>query len=106
MSKVASDIIRLQLFPFSLKEIVRTWLHSLKSISFFTWDKLRKPFLAKHFPISSTASMRNQITNFYQSKNKYLEFSSFMCPPNHNNDSMSSQVIISEKSAIRKESYK
>jgi len=31
-----------------------------------TWDELIRVFLAKFFPPSKTASLRNQITNFTQ----------------------------------------
>ena len=63
-NKASTDAIRLRLFPFSLRDKARAWLHSLP-LGFITmWDELTKAFLAKFFPPSKTASLRNQITSF------------------------------------------
>ncbi|KAJ9168644.1 hypothetical protein P3X46_020144 [Hevea brasiliensis] len=43
---VSDDAIRLRLFPFSLKDRAREWLHSLSSGSITTWDELSQAFLA------------------------------------------------------------
>jgi len=64
LNGVFSDAIQLHLFPFSLRDKVRAWLHSLPSGCITTWDELTRAFLAKFFPPSKTASLRNQITNF------------------------------------------
>jgi len=37
-----------------------------------TWDELTRAFLAKFFPLSKTASLRNQITNFTQNDEELL----------------------------------
>jgi len=37
-----------------------------------TWDELTRAFLAKFFPQSKTASLRNQITNFTQKDEETL----------------------------------
>jgi len=37
-----------------------------------TWDELTKTFLAKFFPPSKTASLRNQITSFTQREDELL----------------------------------
>ena len=68
----SSDAIRLRLFPFSLRVKAREWLHSLPTGSITTWDELTKVFLAKFFPPSKTASLRNQITSFTQRENESL----------------------------------
>ncbi|KAJ8760080.1 hypothetical protein K2173_010936 [Erythroxylum novogranatense] len=64
MNGVTSDAIRLQLFPFSLRDKARAWLHSLPASSITTWDQLSRSFLAKYFPPSKTANLRNQISTF------------------------------------------
>jgi len=66
LNGVFINAIRLRLFPYSLKDKARAWLHSLPPDSIHTWDKLIRTFLAKFFPPSRTASLRNQITTFTQ----------------------------------------
>ncbi|KAJ9184809.1 hypothetical protein P3X46_004497 [Hevea brasiliensis] len=41
---ISVDAIRLRLFPFSLKDRAREWLHSLPPGSITTWDELSKHF--------------------------------------------------------------
>jgi len=69
---VSTDAIRLRLFPFSLRDKARAWFHSLPLGSITTWDELTKVFLAKFFPPSKTASLRNQITSFTQREDETL----------------------------------
>jgi len=72
LNGVSSDAICPCLFPFSLRDKARDWLHSLPSGCITTWDKLTRAFLAKFFPPSKTASLRNQITNFIQKDDEML----------------------------------
>jgi len=67
-----TNAIRLRLFPFSLRDKTRAWLHSLPSRPISTWEELTKAFLAKFFPPSKTASLRNQITSFTQREDETL----------------------------------
>ena len=46
---ITDDAIRLRLFPFSLRDKVKIWLHSLLVESITTWNVLAKKFLAKFF---------------------------------------------------------
>ena len=62
----STDAIWLRLFPFSLRDKARAWLHSLPPGSISMWDELTKAFPAKFFPPSKMASLRNQITSFTQ----------------------------------------
>ena len=72
LTEVSTDAIRLPLFPFSLKDKAHAWLHSLPLDFICTWDELPKAFLAKIFPPSKTASLRNQITTFTQRDDESL----------------------------------
>lgn len=63
---VSDDAIRLRLFPFSLRDKAKVWLNSLPPETITTWDGLAQKFLAKFFPPSKTAKMRNDITIFVQ----------------------------------------
>ena len=71
LNGVSTDAIRLLLFPFSLRDKARSWLHSLPSVCVTTWDECvttwdecTKVFLPKFFPPSKTVSLQNQITTF------------------------------------------
>jgi len=66
------NAIRLRLFPLSLRDKARAWLHSLPPGLIMTWDELTKVFLAKFFPPSKTASLLNQITSFTQREDESL----------------------------------
>ncbi|MDD0148432.1 retrotransposon gag domain-containing protein, partial [Shigella flexneri] len=63
---VDSEAIRLRLFPFSLRDKAREWLHSLPPDSIRTWDDLRREFLVHFFPPSKTAKILGDITAFKQ----------------------------------------
>ncbi|MCH87321.1 hypothetical protein A2U01_0008188, partial [Trifolium medium] len=69
---VDPEAIRLRLFPFSLRDRARAWLQSLPSNSITTWNELKKAFLARYFPPSKTAQLRNQITCFRQTNGESL----------------------------------
>jgi len=69
----STDTIRLHLFPFSLRDKARAWLHSLLLGSISTWEELIKAFLAKFFPPNKTVSLRNQITSFTQREEPLYE---------------------------------
>ena len=47
-------IICMVLFPFSIKEKVKIWFHSLAPNSIFTWEDMRNEFLNKFFPPGRT----------------------------------------------------
>ena len=63
---VSDDAIKLRLFPFSLREKAKGWLHSLPAGSITTWEDLAQKFLTKFFPMAKTAAIRNQLTQFQQ----------------------------------------
>lgn len=66
------DIIRLRLFPFSLRDKARSWLHSLPPGSITTWEDLAQKFLAKFFPMAETAKLRIAISQFEQQQGESL----------------------------------
>jgi len=72
LNKVSTDVIQLHLFPFSLRDKARAWLHSLPSGYITAWDKLTRAFLAKFFSPSKMASLRNQIIKFTQKDEETL----------------------------------
>jgi len=72
LNGVSSDVIRLRLFPFLLRDKVLAWLHSLPSGCITTWNELTRAFITKFFPPSKTASLRNQIINSMQKDDEML----------------------------------
>jgi len=66
------EVVRLHLFPFSLRDKADAWFHSLEVGSITSWDQTRKTFLARFFPPSKTAKLRDQITRFTQKDGESL----------------------------------
>jgi len=64
--KANEEVVRLHVFPFSLRDRASAWFHSLQIDSITSWDQMTKAFLSRFFPHSKTAQLRNQITQFTQ----------------------------------------
>ncbi|XP_022158611.1 uncharacterized protein LOC111025065 [Momordica charantia] len=63
---LSNEVLRLKLFPYSLRDEARTWLESLPLESITSWDDLAEKFLMKYFPPSKNAKYRSEINNFQQ----------------------------------------
>ena len=63
---VSEEVLRLKLFPYSLRDRARAWLNSLPPDSVATWNDLAEKFLMKYFPPTKNAKLRNDITSFQQ----------------------------------------
>ena len=61
LSGVRPEVIKLQLFPFSLRDIAATWFDSLPYGSVNTWEKLMEAYLSRLFPPSLTSERRGEI---------------------------------------------
>jgi len=55
------DAVKLRFVPFSLKDLAKKWLNSLKASSISSWDNFVKAFLKKFYPINKTAEIRKSI---------------------------------------------
>ncbi|CAN6462394.1 unnamed protein product [Victoria cruziana] len=65
ISHIEDDALRLQLFPFSLKETAKHWFKYLPtSVRIVTWEDLQSEFLKKYFFIGKTSHFRRAITTF------------------------------------------
>ena len=62
---VSDDVIRLRLFPFSLKDKAKHWLTIEPPDSITSWDELVNKFLTRFFPLPKAAKLRIIINNFY-----------------------------------------
>src|SRR3989337_3602882 len=69
---VDNDIIKLKLFPFSLRDRAKTWFSSLPPNSIDSWDKCKDAFIVKYFPPAKIISLRNQIMNFKQPEHENI----------------------------------
>jgi hypothetical protein len=58
------------LFPFSLKDNVKTWLNALRPRTIGTWQEMQTEFFKKFFPIHRTNALKRQIMNFVQKENE------------------------------------
>ena len=47
---VDNDIVKLKLFPFSLRGHAKTWFSSLSKNSIDSWNKCEDAFISKYFP--------------------------------------------------------
>ena len=61
---VDNDIVKLKLFPFSLRDRAKIWFSSLPHNSIDSWDKCKDAFITKYFPPAKIISLRNQIYEF------------------------------------------
>ncbi|CAL8136451.1 unnamed protein product [Prunus armeniaca] len=63
---VSQEIVRLRLFPFTLKDKAKSWFTSLPAGSITSWEELAQKFMLKFFPATKTLLLRKEITNFEQ----------------------------------------
>ena len=60
---VKPEVIQLQLFPFSLRDMAATWFNSLPYESVNTWEELMGAYFSKFFPPFLTSEQKWEITN-------------------------------------------
>ena len=64
--EVESDIIKLKLFPFSLRGRAKEWLLSLPKNSIDSRIKCKDAFIEKYYPPAKIIQLRSNIMNFRQ----------------------------------------
>nr|CAN72314.1 hypothetical protein VITISV_037425 [Vitis vinifera] len=64
------DLMRLELFSFTLKNMAKIWLNSLRPRRVRTWTDLQAEFLKKFFPTHRTNGLKRQISNFSAKENE------------------------------------
>ena len=69
---IDGDIIKLKLFPFSLRGKAKEWLNSLTRNSIDSWSKCKDAFIGKYYPPTKIISMRSEIMKFKQSDNEHV----------------------------------
>ena len=63
VSGMKPEVIQLQLFPFSLRDMAITWFNSLPHESVNTWEELMRAYFSKFFIPSLPSEQRKEITN-------------------------------------------
>jgi hypothetical protein len=69
---VDGDIIKLKLFPFSLREKAKDWLLSLPRNSIYSWVKCKDAFIGKYYPPTKIIALRSDIMKFRQFDNEHV----------------------------------
>src|SRR3954464_13771361 len=70
--EVDDDIVKLKLFPFSLRGRGKEWLQSLPKNSIDSWSKCKDAFIGKHYPPCKIIQLRSNIMNFRQLDNEHV----------------------------------
>ena len=65
-------MIKLHLFPFSIRDIAATWYESLPYGSMDTWEELVEAYLGRFFPPSLTSERKREIIVFQQGEDESL----------------------------------
>ena len=58
LNGVKPEVIRLQLFPFSLRDMAATWFESLPVGSMTNWEELVEAYVGRFFPPTLTSERR------------------------------------------------
>ena len=64
LNGVRPEVIKLHLFPFSLRDTASTWSESLPYSSVDTWEELVEAYLGRFFSPSLTSERRREIIVF------------------------------------------
>ena len=72
LNGVRPEVIKLHLFPFSLRDIATTWYESLPYGLVDTWEELVEAYLGRFFPPSLTSERRKEIIVFQQGEDESL----------------------------------
>src|SRR3954462_15198812 len=70
--EVDGDIVKLKLFPFSLRGRAKEWLQSLPKNSIDSSDKCKDAFIAKYYPPAKIIQLISNIMNFRQLDNEHV----------------------------------
>ena len=72
LNGVRPEVIKLHLFPFSLRDTAATWYESLPYGSVDSWEELVEAYLCRFFPPSLTFERRREIIVFQQGEDESL----------------------------------
>ena len=61
--EVDREIVKLKLFPFSLRGRAKEWLQSLPKNSIDSWSECKDAFIGKYYPPAKIIQLRSNIMN-------------------------------------------
>ena len=70
--EVDGDIVKLKLFPFSLRGRAKEWMQSLPKNSIDSGDKCKDAFIRKYYPPAKIIQLRSNIMNFRKLDNEHV----------------------------------
>src|SRR4051812_35358335 len=70
--EVEGDVVKLKLFPFSLRDRAKIWFQSLPRNNIDSWDKCKDDFIGKYYPPAKIIQLRCNIMNFKQLDNEHI----------------------------------
>ena len=71
-NEVDVDIVKLRLFPFSLRGRAKEWLLSLPKNSIDSWTKCKDAFIGKYYSPAKIIQLRSNIMNFRQNDTEHV----------------------------------
>ena len=72
LNGVRPEVIRVQLFPFSLRDVAATWFESLPVGSGTNWEDFVEAYMNRFFPPALTSERRGEIIIFKQGEDESL----------------------------------
>ena len=72
LNGVRQEVIKLQLFPFSLRDVATTWFFSLLVGLVNSWEELVEAYMSRFFPPALTSERREEIIVFKQGEEESL----------------------------------
>ena len=72
LNGVRPDVIKLQLFPLSLRDVAATWFDSLLVGSMNTWEELLEAFMSRFFSPTLTVERIGEIIVFKQGEDESI----------------------------------
>ena len=70
LNGVNPDVIKLQLFPFSLRDTLQSWFEPLPYGSIDNWEEIVEAYLGRFFPYALTSEGRGDIISFKQKEDE------------------------------------
>ena len=72
LNGVRPNVIKLQMFPFSLRDIVASWFESLPYGSVNKWEELIEAYLSRFFPLALNLERMGEIITFKKKEDESL----------------------------------
>ncbi|KAL1831085.1 hypothetical protein ACET3Z_000736 [Daucus carota] len=66
------DLVKLRLFPFTLRDVARSWFLTLSASTTNSWNQLEKIFCTRFYPLIKVSAIRNTESKFSQLSGEYL----------------------------------